>query len=89
MRYAETRYRQHQRDVAYRIYLADNLRIIGENTAKAVSISGRGEIAGTYIKARASSLFGYDEESDVDDNMTGDDVFNDLLKHLGLEVNDE
>lgn len=88
MRYVIARYRQHQRDVAYRIYLADNLRIIGENTAKAVSISSRGEIAGTYIKARAASLFGYDEDDDVDDDITGDDIFNDLLEHLGLEVSE-
>ena len=34
MRYATARYNQHQRDVAYRIYISDCLRILTENTAK-------------------------------------------------------
>ena len=32
MRYAITRYKSHRRDEAYRIYVTDNLRIIGKNT---------------------------------------------------------
>ena len=34
MRYATARFNQHQRDLAYRIYVTDCLRILTENTAK-------------------------------------------------------
>ena len=34
MRYAMARYQSQQRDLAYRIYVTDCLRIISENTAK-------------------------------------------------------
>ena len=34
MRYASARFNQHQRDLAYRIYVTDCLRIATENTAR-------------------------------------------------------
>lgn len=34
MRYATARFNQHQRDLAYRIYVTDCLRIATENTAR-------------------------------------------------------
>lgn len=34
MRYANTRFREKQREKAYRIYVSENLRMIAENTAK-------------------------------------------------------
>ena len=34
MRYATARFNQHQRDLAYRIYVTDCLRIETENTAR-------------------------------------------------------
>ena len=34
MRYATARFNQHQRDLAYRIYVTDCLRIATKNTAK-------------------------------------------------------
>lgn len=44
MRYVMARYESERRDMAYRIYITDALRIISENTAK---LGGGG-----YIKAR-------------------------------------
>ena len=34
MRYAIARFNQHQRDLAYRIYVTDCLRMVSENTAR-------------------------------------------------------
>lgn len=34
MRYATARFNQHQRDLAYRIYVTDCLRMVTENTAR-------------------------------------------------------
>ena len=37
MRYATARFNQHQRDLAYRIYVTDCLRIETENTARFIN----------------------------------------------------
>lgn len=44
MRYATARYREHQRELAYRIYVSEALRTMTENTAR---IGG-----GSYIRVR-------------------------------------
>ena len=48
MRYATARFNQHQRDLAYRIYVTDCLRMVTENTAKAV--------CGSYITAKFADI---------------------------------
>lgn len=48
MRYVMARYETDQRELAYRIYVTDALRIISENTAK---FSG-----GDYVRARFADL---------------------------------
>ena len=74
MRYAVARYQSQQRDLAYRIYVADCLRIITENTAK---IGG-----GSYITAK---LFDIINPKPVD-NRSGEEIAADIIKRAGIEV---
>ena len=78
MRYAIARYNQHQRDLAYRIYVTDCLRITTENTAKAVSVLSHGQCDVGYIKIRYC-----DANKDVPvDNRTADEIINDIRNKL-------
>ena len=74
MRYAVTRYQSQQRDLAYRIYVTDCLRIISENTAK---MGG-----GSYITARFADII---NPKPVDDR-TGEEIAADIIKRAGIEV---
>ena len=74
MRYAITRFNQHQRDLAYRIYVTDCLRIISENTAK---IGG-----GSYITAKFADII----NPKPVDNQTGEEIAADIIKRAGIEV---
>ena len=74
MRYAMARYQSQQRDLAYRIYVADCLRIISENTAK---IGG-----GSYITAKLSDII----NPKPADNRTGEEIAADIIKRAGIEV---
>ena len=74
MRYAVARYQSQQRDLAYRIYVADCLRIISENTAK---IGG-----GSYITAKLSDII----NPKPADNRTGEEIAADIIKRAGIEV---
>ena len=74
MRYAITRYNQHQRDLAYRIYVTDCLRIISENTAK---MGG-----GSYITAKFSDII----NPKPVDKRTGEEIAADIIKRSGIEV---
>ena len=74
MRYAMARYQSQQRDFAYRIYVADCLRIISENTAK---IGG-----GSYITAKLSDII----NPKPADNRTGEEIAADIIKRAGIEV---
>lgn len=49
MRYAVARCHQKQRDDAYRLYVAECLRILTENTSKTVAILGRGRVESVYM----------------------------------------
>lgn len=74
MRYVLSRYRKHRRDLTYRIYVTDCLRMITENTAK---FSG-----GTYMTGRyADSL-----KQTKADNRTGTEIAADVIKKAGLVV---
>ncbi len=75
MRYAIARYQSQQRDLAYRIYVTDCLRIISENTAKMV----RG---GSYITANFSDII----NPKPADNRTGEEIAADIIKRAGIEV---
>lgn len=62
---------------AYRIYVTDALRIVGENTARFAS--------GNYIKARYADII----EPKKQDNRTGDEIVADIIKRAGLVVKSE
>lgn len=70
----KARYEQYQRDVAYRIYVSDNLRIIGENTAK--------NVAGSYIPKRYRDLL----KKTPEDNRTAEQIIADTIAGAGIEV---
>lgn len=74
MRYAIARYQSQQRDLAYRIYVSDCLRIISENTAEMVG--------GSYITAKFSDII----NPKRGDNRTGEEIAADIIKKAGLEV---
>ena len=74
MRYAIARYQSQQRDLAYRIYVADCLRIISENTAK---MGG-----GSYITAKFADILNHKPV----DNRTGEEIAADIIKQAGIEV---
>ena len=74
MRYAVARYQSQQRDLAYRIYVSDCLRIISENTAK---IGG-----GSYITAKLSDIINPKPAG----NRTGEEIAADIIKRAGIEV---
>lgn len=74
MRYAMARYQSQQRDLAYRIYVADCLRIISENTAK---MGG-----GSYITAKLADII----NPNPVDNRTGEEIAADIIKRAGIEV---
>ena len=74
MRYAMARYQSQQRDLAYRIYITDCLRIISENTAK---MGG-----GSYITAKLSDII----NPKPADNRTGEEIAADIIKRAGIEV---
>ena len=74
MRYAMARFNQHQRDLAYRIYVSDCLRIISENTAK---MGG-----GPYITAKFADII----NPKPVDGRTGEEIAADIIKRSGIEV---
>ena len=74
MRYATARFNQHQRDLAYRIYVTDCLRMATENTAKLSQ--------GTYTAARFYDMI--NQKPVV--NRTGEEIAADIIKRAGIEV---
>ena len=74
MRYATARFNQHQRDLAYRIYVADCLRMATENTAKMSQ--------GSYTAARFYDII----NPKPADNRSGNEIAADIIKRAGIEV---
>ena len=74
MRYAMARYQSQQRDLAYRIYVTDCLRMVAENTAKLSQ--------GTYTAARFYDII----NPKPADNRTGEEIAADIIKRAGIEV---
>ena len=75
MRYAVARYQSQQRDLAYRIYVCDCLRIISENTAKNCD-------GGSYITSKFEDII----NPKPVDNRTGEEIAADIIKRAGIEV---
>ena len=74
MRYATARFNQHQRDLAYRIYVTDCLRMATENTAKMSQ--------GSYNAERFYDII----NPKPVDNRTGEEIAADIIKRAGIEV---
>lgn len=74
MRYAVARYNMYQREVAYRIYVTDCLRMISENTANFAK--------GNYMQKRYADFL----QNPVKDNRTGEQIAADVIKKAGLVV---
>ena len=74
MRYAMARYQSQQRDLAYRIYVTDCLRMETENTAKMSQ--------GAYTAARFYDIINHKPV----DNRSGNEIAADIIKRAGIEV---
>ena len=72
MRYAKARLEKDSRDYAYRIYVTDALRIIGETLANAEG--------GQYITRRFADMLEPQKEIDVQN------VIDDVVKKAGLTI---
>lgn len=68
------RFNEKARNDAYRIYVTDALRIVGENTARYAS--------GNYIKARYADMI----EPKKQDNRTCEEITADVVARCGLVV---
>lgn len=71
LRYALARYTSHQRDMAYRIYVCDSLRLIGKG--------------GSYITSRFSDII-HPKKQKAEDTRTGEQIAFDVLNRIGIEV---
>lgn len=74
MRYAMARFNQHRRDLAYRIYVSECLRMISENVA---SRGGR-----SYMAVKFEDVL----NPKPVDNRTGEELAADIIKLAGIEV---
>lgn len=74
MRYAVARYQRDRRDMAYRIYVTDCLRMITQNTAH--------KEGDHYITAEYSELI----DPNPKETRTGDEIAADVIKRAGIEV---
>ena len=74
MRYVLSRFKKNQRDETYRIYLAECLQKICENTAKSVG--------GSYISVSYRDLI----NGDTEDSRSAEEIIADIIKKAGLEV---
>lgn len=78
MRYATARFNQHQRDLAYRIYVTDCLRITTENTAKTVHVLMDGKAEVHVMGIRFADVL----ENKPVDNRTADDIIEGIRNKL-------
>lgn len=74
MRYAQARYNQHQRDLAYRIFVSEGLRILTENTAKMAQ--------GAYLTVNFLDII----DPKPKDERSGAEIASDVLTRAGIEV---
>lgn len=74
MRYCAAKNNEAQKDMAYRIYVTDALKIMAENTAKFVG--------GNYIKSRYFDVIHPQKQ----DNRTCEEITADIVARCGLTV---
>ena len=74
MRYVTTRYQSQQRDLIYRIYVTNCLRIMTENTAK--------QAGGNNMTAEYTDLIHPKKK----DNRTGNEIAADVIRNAGIKV---
>ena len=74
MRYVTTRYQSQQRDLIYRIYVTNCLRIMTENTAK--------QAGGNYMTDEYTDLIHPKKK----DNRTGNEIAADVIRNAGIKV---
>ena len=74
MRYATARFNQHQRDLAYRIYVTDCLRMATENTAKMSQ--------GSYTAVKFYDIINPKPK----DERSGEEIVAEIINKAGLEV---
>lgn len=74
MRYAQARHQSRQRDLAYRIFVTDGIRILTENTA---NFAG-----GKLMNNRFYDML----KPKKSDNRTGEMIVADVLSRIGVKV---
>ena len=74
MRYVTTRYQSQQRDLIYRIYVTNCLRIMTENTAK--------QVGGSYMTAEYEDLIHPKKK----DDRSGNEIAADVIRNAGIKV---
>ena len=75
MRYVVSKYKEQQKEMAYRIYVTECFRIMTENTAK--------QSGGSYINKPFADVLG---NSKPKDERTADEIIADISFRAGLEV---
>ena len=86
MRYAIARYQSQQRDLAYRIYVTDCLRITTENTAKTVAILSHGEIEASYTPLAFNDILNNKPKEEKTEQQIIDEMQAEFIR-LGFETN--
>ena len=86
MRYAIARYQSQQRDLAYRIYVTDCLRITAENTAKTVAILSRGEMDANCMGCIFSDILNKKPVEEKTEKQIIDEMQAEFAR-LGFETN--
>ena len=75
MRYVISKYKDQQKEMAYRIYVTECLRMITENTAK--------QSGGSYINKPFADVIGNNKPKD---ERTAEEIIADISFRAGLEV---
>ena len=75
MRYVISKYKEQQKEMAYRIYVTECLRMITENTAK--------QSGGSYINKPFADVIGSNKPKD---ERTAEEIIADISFRAGLEV---
>ena len=75
MRYVVSKYKEQQKEMAYRIYVTECFRIMTENTAK--------QSGGSYIDKPFTDFIGNNKP---EDERTAEEIIADVAKRAGLEV---
>ena len=75
LRYVVSKCKEQQKEMAYRIYVTECLRIMTENTAK--------QSGGSYINKPFADVIG---NSKPKDERTAEEIIADITKRAGLEV---